>query len=82
MFGCAMTDAYVDVVADAGAVSPAASEIASLDAVTQVHVVTGEQDMIVQLELDDADDLPAVVADEIHTVSGVADTVTHVAFEP
>jgi DNA-binding Lrp family transcriptional regulator len=76
-----MTDAYVDVVADAGAVSPAASDIAAIDAVTQVHVVTGEQDMIVQLDLEDQTDLPTVVADEIHTVTGVADTVTHVAFE-
>jgi DNA-binding Lrp family transcriptional regulator len=76
-----MTDAYVDVVADAGAVSPAANEIAAIDAVSRVHVVTGEQDMIVQLELDDQADLPTVVADEIHTVTGVADTVTHVAFE-
>lgn len=77
-----MTDAYVDVVADAGAVSAAAKEISELDAVDQVHVVTGAQDMVVQLELAERDELPTVVADEIHTITGVADTVTHVAFEP
>lgn len=77
-----MTDAYVNILVDAGAVSEAASEIADVPGVTAVHVVTGEHDIIAQVDLDDPDDLPAVVADEIHTVSGVIDTVTNVAFEP
>jgi anthranilate phosphoribosyltransferase len=77
-----MTDAYVNVTVSAGAVSAAAGEIAELDAVSAVHVVTGEYDIVAQVDLDDPEDLPAVVADEIHTVTGVADTVTHVAFEP
>jgi anthranilate phosphoribosyltransferase len=77
-----MTDAYVNVVVDAGAVSAAASAIADVEQVDTVHLVTGESDIVAQLELDDPDDLPHVVADEIHTVTGVADTVTNVAFEP
>ena len=77
-----MTDAYVHILADPGAVTAAANEIGDLDAVSAVHLVTGEYDVIAQLELDDRDDLPAVVADEIHGVSGVIDTVTNVAFEP
>lgn len=77
-----MTDAYVNVIVDAGAVSNAAAEIQALDAVTAVHVVTGEYDIIAQLDLDDPDDLPNVVADDIHSVTGVIDTVTNVAFEP
>ena len=77
-----MTDAYVNVLVDAGAVSAAAKEIAELAEVSTVHVVTGEYDIIAQLELDDSNDLPGVVADDIHGVSGVLDTVTNVAFEP
>lgn len=77
-----MTDAYVNILVDAGAVSAAANEIADIDAVSTVHVVTGEYDVIAQLELDDPDDLPAIVADEIHSVTGVVDTVTNVAFGP
>lgn len=77
-----MTDAYVHAIVDAGAVSQAASEIADIDAVADAHVVTGDFDVIARLELDDPDDLPHVVADEIHAVSGVVDTVTNVAFEP
>lgn len=77
-----MTDAYVNVLVDPGAVSAAANEIAELDAVSAVHVVTGEYDVVAQLEVDDLDELPGVVADEIHAVPGVVDTVTNVAFEP
>ncbi len=77
-----MTDAYVHVVVDAGAVSQAANEIADLESVETVHIVTGDYDLIAQLDLDDVDDLPTVVADEIHAVSGVIDTVTNVSFEP
>ncbi len=77
-----MTDAYVHAVADAGAVGRAAREIEELDAVSAVHVVTGEHDIIAQISLDDQSELPRVVADDIHSVSGVIDTVTNVAFEP
>lgn len=77
-----MTDAYVHILADPGAVTNAATEIGELDAVGTVHVVTGEYDIIAQLELDDPDALPTVVAEDIHAVSGVIDTVTNVAFTP
>lgn len=77
-----MTDAYVNIVVDAGAVSAAAAEIAAIEQVDTVHVVTGTHDIVARVELDDPDELPHVVADEIHTVTGVADTVTNVAFEP
>lgn len=76
-----MTDAYVNIIADAGAVSEAAAAIQDVDEVHAVHVVTGEYDIIAQLDLDDPNDLPHVVADRIHTVTGVLDTVTNVAFD-
>ncbi len=77
-----MTDAFVNVVVQPGAVTSAARTIEAVESVSEVHVVTGDYDAVVQLELDDTDDLPDVVADEIHPISGVVETVTHVAFEP
>lgn len=77
-----MTDAYVNVHVDTGAVSDVAADVADVPTVSTVHVVTGEYDLVAQLELDDLDDLPHVVADHVHDVPGVADTVTNVAFEP
>jgi Lrp/AsnC family transcriptional regulator for asnA, asnC and gidA len=75
-----MTEAYVHVVVDAGAAMKAADRIASLDAVEQTHVVTGEYDVIAHVSLEHEEDLPEVVAEQIHGAPGVADTVTSVAF--
>ncbi len=77
-----MTDAYVHVMVEPGAVREAAQTIAESDLVEQVHLVTGEYDLIVTLNLDSKDDIAVTVTDEIHSVAGVFDTVTSVAFEP
>ena len=77
-----MTDAYVHVIVDAGSASEAARQIDAIDAVAAAHLVTGEYDVVAQLDLASTDEVPTVVADEIHAVDGVADTVTSVAFEP
>lgn len=76
-----MTDAYVHIVVDAGAVGQAIQQIKNIDGVADAHVVTGEFDIIAQLELADPNDLPWVVADEIHAVPGVIETVTNVAYD-
>ncbi|WP_331234963.1 Lrp/AsnC family transcriptional regulator [Natronorarus salvus] len=76
-----MAEAYVHVIVDPGAVSRAASAISELESAASVHVVTGEYDVIARLELEDVSDLPTVVAEEIHPITGVIDTVTSLAFE-
>lgn len=77
-----MTDAFVHVHVDQGVAREAAGEIGALDSVASAHLVTGNYDIVVQLDLEDTDEIPDVVAREIHSVSGVLDTVTNVAFEP
>ena len=77
-----MTDAYVNVMIEPGAVTQAAETIAASDVVEDVRLVTGEADLVVTLSLESKDDIAQVVTDEIHSVSGVFDTQTSVAFEP
>ncbi len=77
-----MTDAYVNIVVESGAVSHAVEAVADLESVRAVHAVTGDFDAIAQLELSSKEEIPEVVAEDIHGVSGVLDTVTNVAFEP
>lgn len=76
-----MTDAYVNIMVEPGAVSNAVAEIADLESVSAAHTVTGEYDIIAQLELDSKDDIPQAVAEDIHAIDGVVDTLTNVAFE-
>ena len=77
-----MTDAYVHVMIEPGAVQQAAEAIAESGSVEAVQLVTGEADLMVRLSLDSKDDIARVVTDEIHSVSGVFDTETSVAFDP
>lgn len=76
-----MTDAYVNVMVEPGAVQEAAEAIADKDSVSSVHLVTGNIDLIVQLDLDSKDDIAGAVTEDIHSVTGVFDTETSVAFE-
>lgn len=75
-----MPTAFVHIIVDQGALYHAAEEIAALNSISDVHVVTGEFDIIAQLELDDIAELPNVVGNEIHPISGVIETMTSVAF--
>lgn len=77
-----MTDAYVNILVEPGAVVNAVEEIERHEGVAAAHMVTGEYDIIAQLAVDSKDDIPQAVAEDIHGVSGVLDTVTNVAFEP
>lgn len=77
-----MTDAYVHVIVETSALSQAAEVIGESDVVEQVHLVTGEHDIVARLDVDSKDDIAPAVTEEIHAVTGVIETVTHVAFEP
>lgn len=76
-----MTDAYVHVMVEPGAVTEAAEAIAQSDAVADVQLITGEADLMVTLDLASKDDIARVVTDDIHAASGVFDTQTSVAFD-
>jgi DNA-binding Lrp family transcriptional regulator len=77
-----MTDAYVHAIVEPTAMSQAAERIQESSVTEQVHLVTGEYDLVVRLNLESKDDVARAVTQEIHTVSGVVDTVTSVAYEP
>ncbi|WP_049970487.1 Lrp/AsnC family transcriptional regulator [Haladaptatus cibarius] len=76
-----MTDAFVHISAESTSVLHAAREVAEIEEVTSAHVVTGEYDVIAQIELNDLDDLPHVVAEKIQNAPPVEGTVTSVAYE-
>jgi anthranilate phosphoribosyltransferase len=77
-----MTDAYVHVVAEPSAVSRTATEIAEGENIETVHLVTGEHDIVAQIDAESKDDIADIVTEQIHSASGVVETVTSVAFEP
>lgn len=76
-----MIDAYVHIRAASTSVLHAAREVGEIEEVAAAHVVTGEYDVIAQIELDDPDDLPHVVAEKIQNAPPVERTMTSVAYE-
>ncbi|MEF8820837.1 MAG: Lrp/AsnC family transcriptional regulator [Halovenus sp.] len=76
-----MTDAFVHAIVEPSAITEAAAVMAEAERVEDVHLVTGEYDVVAQLDLETKDDIATAVTDDIHSVSGVVETVTNVAFE-
>lgn len=76
-----MTDAYVHIESEPTSVVHAAREVGEIEEVTAAHVVTGEYDVIAQVELDDPNDLPRVVTEKIQKTPPVEGTMTSVAYE-
>jgi anthranilate phosphoribosyltransferase len=76
-----MTDAFVHAIVEPSAITEAATVMAEAESVKDVHLVTGEYDVVAQLDLETKDDIATAVTNDIHSVSGVVETVTNVAFE-
>ena len=75
-----MITAIVFVKADTARIPEVAEAIAGIDGVTEVYSVTGRIDLIAMIRVRSHDDIAAVVADRLNKVSGVRETVTHIAF--
>jgi DNA-binding Lrp family transcriptional regulator len=76
-----MVTAYVMVKANTGAADRLKTEIMDLDGVTDAHIVAGDVDIIVKLDVDSTTDVKAIAADGIQNVGGVEDTQTYIAMD-
>lgn len=75
-----MITAIVFVWADADKIQEVAEHIAEIDQVSEVYSVTGDVDLIAMVRVREFEDLAGVVAGRLNKLSGVVDTVTHLAF--
>ena len=71
MVKCALGRAYE--VADAA--------IQNVDAVSEVHSISGQYDLLMKCYLDDDTDIGRFVTGRLQTLDGVADTFTLIAFK-
>lgn len=71
MVKCRLGEAYE--VADAA--------VQNVDAVSEVHSISGQYDLLMKVYLDDDHDIGRFVTSEIQTLDGVADTFTLIAFK-
>ena len=76
-----MVRAYVTIITGTGASEDAVAEIRDLSEVREAHVVTGEFDIVAEIESETVQDLQKVVTAGIHEVEGVGTTRTYIQLD-
>ena len=75
-----MKAAFVLVRCELGKLEQVANAIMELDAVSEVHSITGPWDLLVKLYAPDYDAFGDIIPDHLQKVAGVRDTETLLAF--
>ena len=75
-----MLTAFVLVDADPAFIAGLGRALATLDGVTEVYSVTGDEDLIAVLRVADHEQIARVVTEEIAALDGVIRTRTMIAF--
>ncbi len=57
-----------------------AERIAALDGVYEVHIISGEWDMIIKVRAPNAEEVGKIVVDKLREIKGIEQTVTMVSF--
>jgi DNA-binding Lrp family transcriptional regulator len=55
--------------------------VQNVEAVSEVHSISGQYDLLMKLYLDDAADIGRFVTSRVQTLDGVKDTFTLIAFK-
>lgn len=71
-----MVQAYVLIQTEVGKAAQVASEVRTIDGVTDAEDVTGPYDVIVRAEAGNVDDLGKLVVAQIQGVEGITRTLT------
>ncbi|MXR39840.1 Lrp/AsnC family transcriptional regulator [Halobaculum sp. WSA2] len=74
-----MVVAYVMVKAASGDADRIRGAIRELDGVVEAHIVAGDMDFVVKVDVDEPADVKRVAADGIQDIAGVEDTRTYIA---
>lgn len=75
-----MIKAYVLVVANPGTTKAVYTELQALEAVAECHEVMGPYDVVVELQVENLSDVPALLGERIRTIPGVESTTSLVTF--
>lgn len=75
-----MQTLFVMVKCDLGrAYDVADAAVQDVDAVSEVHSISGQYDLLMKIYLDDGDDIGRFVTNHVQTLDGVRDTFTLIA---
>ena len=74
-----MVFAYVMVKAYTGEADRLKRDIEAIDGVVGAHIVAGDVDLIVKVDVDEPEAIRRIAATEIQGIEGVEDTHTYIA---
>ncbi|WP_029069805.1 Lrp/AsnC family transcriptional regulator [Jonesia quinghaiensis] len=75
-----MPTAIVMIDTDQALIPEVATEVATIDGVSEVYSVTGDVDLVAIVRVSQHDDFASVIADRIGKTPGVLKTTTYLAF--
>lgn len=76
-----MVTAYIMVKANTGEADRLKGEMEALDGVTSAHIVAGDVDFIVKVNVETPAEVKNIVADHIQAIDGVEDTQTYISMD-
>ena len=76
-----MVTAYVMVKSMIGEVEGIRDTLYGVDGVVDAHIVAGDVDIVVKLDVATTDEIKDLVANRIHEIEGVESTTTYIAMD-
>jgi DNA-binding Lrp family transcriptional regulator len=76
-----MVTAYIMVKANTGEADRLKGEMESLDGVQSAHIVAGDVDFVVKVDVETPAQVKSIVADHIQAIDGVEDTQTYISMD-
>jgi DNA-binding Lrp family transcriptional regulator len=76
-----MVTAFVLIDAEPARVSALAEEVAAVEGVAEAYSVAGQADIVAVVRVSQIDELARVVTGRLHTLAGITDTRTLIAFQ-
>ncbi|WP_458185038.1 Lrp/AsnC family transcriptional regulator [Haladaptatus sp. NG-WS-4] len=76
-----MVAAYIMVKANTGEADRLKGTILDIDRVQDAHIVAGDVDLIVKVQVENPAEVKTIAADGIQGIQGVEDTQTYIAMD-
>jgi DNA-binding Lrp family transcriptional regulator len=75
-----MQTIFVQLKCDLGRAYEVAAELVERDSVSEVYSISGQYDLLAKCYLDNAEDIGRYVESQVHSIAGIRDTHTTIAF--
>ncbi|SEO25844.1 AsnC family protein [Halogranum amylolyticum] len=76
-----MVTAYIMVKANTGEADRLKGEMEALEGVASAHIVAGDVDFIVKVNVETPAEVKNIVADHVQAIDGVEDTQTYISMD-